>query len=364
MAEVGRRVGSGVYKLSGFSFSQGRSLSAGGSPGCLLKNCGFIYGQSQHAPVQDQLDFPRVLKSRELESEPEKLDTVRKIESRQENVAFSLDSSTGLTSSCFTGVVPTGPWSSSGLLQERLVPYRRTCCTRPPVSIHPDTLRSPQQLRALCTAVFFLSYQKRLKASFTTRSYSWRAEDAPLLHRSKTAYYDILKVSPSASQSQIKTAYYKQSFIYHPDKNSGSKEATQRFSDISEAYTVLGNISLRRKYDRGILSLADIQGAGRPSSKEASSRSAASHQQQQHQQRARRFSHIGGRPIFDFDAFYQGHYGEQLQRERELRARKKYKEEMQKELSSKWKQKKMMEMTVVMMLAMAGFLLISTKCIS
>uniref|UniRef100_A0A3P9MXZ1 Uncharacterized LOC103474675 n=1 Tax=Poecilia reticulata TaxID=8081 RepID=A0A3P9MXZ1_POERE len=38
----------------------------------------------------------------------------------------------------------------------------------------------------------------------------------------KTAYYDILKVSPSATQSQIKTAYYKQSFIYHPDKNPGT----------------------------------------------------------------------------------------------------------------------------------------------
>uniref|UniRef100_A0A3B5AEB0 J domain-containing protein n=1 Tax=Stegastes partitus TaxID=144197 RepID=A0A3B5AEB0_9TELE len=48
--------------------------------------------------------------------------------------------------------------------------------------------------------------------------------------KSKTAYYDILKVSPSATQSQIKTAYYKQSFIYHPDKNPGSNEAIQYFT--------------------------------------------------------------------------------------------------------------------------------------
>uniref|UniRef100_A0A3B3DI57 J domain-containing protein n=1 Tax=Oryzias melastigma TaxID=30732 RepID=A0A3B3DI57_ORYME len=47
---------------------------------------------------------------------------------------------------------------------------------------------------------------------------------AVLLHRSRTAYYDILRVSPSATQSQVKTAYYKQSFVYHPDKNPGSKE--------------------------------------------------------------------------------------------------------------------------------------------
>uniref|UniRef100_A0A3Q0SB78 DnaJ (Hsp40) homolog, subfamily C, member 30b n=1 Tax=Amphilophus citrinellus TaxID=61819 RepID=A0A3Q0SB78_AMPCI len=165
-----------------------------------------------------------------------------------------------------------------------------------------------------------------------------------------TAYYDILKVSPSATQSQIKTAYYKQSFIYHPDKNPGSKEATQQFSDISEAYTVLGNISLRRKYDRGILSRADIQNAGRPSTKAASSRPMGS--QQKHQQRARQYSQAGGRPIFDFDAFYQAHYGEQLQRERDLRARKQRMQEDLKEYRSRWRQKKMMEVAVVMLLAM------------
>uniref|UniRef100_A0A8C1MD26 J domain-containing protein n=1 Tax=Cyprinus carpio TaxID=7962 RepID=A0A8C1MD26_CYPCA len=74
------------------------------------------------------------------------------------------------------------------------------------------------------------------------------------LYKSKSAYYDILEVSPTATHVQIKTAYYKQSFIYHPDKNAGSEEAAFRFSQISEAYSVLGNKALRRKYDRGILS--------------------------------------------------------------------------------------------------------------
>uniref|UniRef100_A0A3Q3M9W0 DnaJ homolog subfamily C member 30, mitochondrial n=1 Tax=Mastacembelus armatus TaxID=205130 RepID=A0A3Q3M9W0_9TELE len=122
----------------------------------------------------------------------------------------------------------------------------------------------------------------------TTRNYSWRtdssSEDGPLLHRSRTAYYDVLKVSPGATQSQIKTAYYKQSFIYHPDKNPGSKEATQRFSEISEAYTVLGNLSLRRKYDRGILSQSDIRSAGRPPSKEPATRSTGSPARKQRMQ--------------------------------------------------------------------------------
>uniref|UniRef100_A0A3Q3WES9 J domain-containing protein n=1 Tax=Mola mola TaxID=94237 RepID=A0A3Q3WES9_MOLML len=71
------------------------------------------------------------------------------------------------------------------------------------------------------------------------------------LYKSKTGYYEILDVVPGATQAQIKTAYYKQSFIYHPDRNAGSDAATVRFSEINEAYTVLGNKALRRKYDRG-----------------------------------------------------------------------------------------------------------------
>uniref|UniRef100_A0A3Q2Y5M9 J domain-containing protein n=1 Tax=Hippocampus comes TaxID=109280 RepID=A0A3Q2Y5M9_HIPCM len=48
------------------------------------------------------------------------------------------------------------------------------------------------------------------------------------LYRSKTGYYDILGVSPKATQAQIKTAYYKQCFLYHPDKNAGNDDATVR----------------------------------------------------------------------------------------------------------------------------------------
>lgn len=242
--------------------------------------------------------------------------------------------------------------------------------------MHPDTFRSPQQLRAFCTVVFILAergserpgcglrlrrpklHPDALQAPTTSRSYSWRSDrsskDAPPLYRSRTAYYDILKVSPGATQSQIKTAYYKQSFIYHPDKNPDNKEATQLFSEVSEAYMVLGNISLRRKYDRGILSQSDVQSAGRPSSKETTSRSSGS--PQQHQQRARRFSQAGGKTMFDFDAFYQAHYGEQLQRERDVRARKQRMQEEQKENLSRWRQGKMMEMTAAMLLAMAALI--------
>ncbi|XP_034024202.1 dnaJ (Hsp40) homolog, subfamily C, member 30b [Thalassophryne amazonica] len=192
-------------------------------------------------------------------------------------------------------------------------------------------LKSAQQLRAFCTVHFILSEGQRSAQrhgrprrhcrdpSQPARSYSGE-QDKFLLYRSRTAYYDILSVSRSSTQAQIKTAYYKQSFIYHPDKNPDNKEATHRFSQISEAYIVLGNINLRRRYDRGILSQFDIQNAGKPSSKDTSGKTAEA--PLQHQQRVKPVSQFGGKPMFDFDAFYQAHYGEQLQREQEWRARK------------------------------------------
>ncbi|KAJ7995107.1 hypothetical protein DPEC_G00241140 [Dallia pectoralis] len=222
---------------------------------------------------------------------------------------------------------------------------------------------SQQHLRAFSTVLFTQADQQpcrlRLNSDLpcSTRAYGWRSKkdktQIPPLHRSKTAYYDILQVSPNATQSQIKTAYYNQSFIYHPDKNPGSEEATVCFSEISEAYGVLGNISLRRKYDHGILSGSDIRGAGGPS---ASTRTSVS--QQNHQRhRSQQFSNIGGKTMFDFDAFYRTHYGEQLQREKELRARKVQYQQKQQQAYEQWKLGKMMEVTVVLLLATGGFIL-------
>uniref|UniRef100_A0A9J7X5M5 J domain-containing protein n=2 Tax=Cyprinus carpio TaxID=7962 RepID=A0A9J7X5M5_CYPCA len=149
-----------------------------------------------------------------------------------------------------------------------------------------------------------------------TRAYSGTQDKGSPLYKSKSAYYDILEVSPTATHSQIKTAYYKQSFIYHPDKNAGSEEAASMFSQISEAYSVLGNKALRRKYDRGILSQADLQGSSRPTSRE----SPASGQQSG----TRHSPSVGAtqQNIFDFDAFIRSHYGEQLKREQEIRQRR------------------------------------------
>lgn len=177
------------------------------------------------------------------------------------------------------------------------------------------------------------------------------------------AYYEILQVSPNATQAQIKTAYYKQSFLYHPDKNAGSEEATNRFAQITEAYNILGSVGLRKKYDRGILSSADVQGAGRPSGKEPSASSRSSGPQQQGQRRSHAPSNlnVGGKPVFDFDAFYQAHYGEQLQREQAMRQWRQQSEEKRKQEFANWKLGKMTEIAVGILLGLGGVVIFSLR---
>lgn len=63
-------------------------------------------------------------------------------------------------------------------------------------------------------------------------------------------YYTILGISPAASQAQIRAAYRKLAFLYHPDRNPGKPEAEEKFKMIAEAYQVLEDSSSRARYDR------------------------------------------------------------------------------------------------------------------
>lgn len=65
-----------------------------------------------------------------------------------------------------------------------------------------------------------------------------------------TTYYDALGVKPAASELEIKKAYRKLAITTHPDKNPGDETAHARFQSIGEAYQVLSNEDLRKRYDK------------------------------------------------------------------------------------------------------------------
>lgn len=76
-------------------------------------------------------------------------------------------------------------------------------------------------------------------------------------------YYQLLGVGRDASAEEIKKAYRKLALKYHPDRNAGSKEAEERFKEVTQAYEVLRDDQKRQVYDRyGEQGLRGQPGAG------------------------------------------------------------------------------------------------------
>lgn len=67
---------------------------------------------------------------------------------------------------------------------------------------------------------------------------------------SKRDYYEVLGVSKTASEGEIKKAYRKMAMKFHPDRNPGDAESETKFKEASEAYEVLSDAQKRAAYDQ------------------------------------------------------------------------------------------------------------------
>ena len=66
----------------------------------------------------------------------------------------------------------------------------------------------------------------------------------------KRDFYEILGVSKSADDKEIKKAYRKIAMKYHPDRNPDDKKAEEKFKEAAEAYEILSDANKRARYDR------------------------------------------------------------------------------------------------------------------
>lgn len=63
-------------------------------------------------------------------------------------------------------------------------------------------------------------------------------------------YYEVLGVTRTATSSEISVAYRKLAVQFHPDRNPGDSEATEKFKEAAEAFEVLNDSDKRSRYDR------------------------------------------------------------------------------------------------------------------
>ncbi|PZC83455.1 hypothetical protein B5X24_HaOG207438 [Helicoverpa armigera] len=122
---------------------------------------------------------------------------------------------------------------------------------------------------------------------------------------SSANHYDVLGITPKATQGDIKSAYYKLSKMYHPDISSDETSA-KKFRAISEAYEVLGNIKLKKMYDKGLLGgrMPRVEYEPEP---EPTDPTLKFYKSRGHRRAVPTMD--GRQPIYDFDSWAKNHYG-------------------------------------------------------
>ncbi|MBO6177631.1 MAG: DnaJ domain-containing protein [Selenomonadaceae bacterium] len=82
-------------------------------------------------------------------------------------------------------------------------------------------------------------------------------------------HYEVLEVAKTATQKEIKKAYYRLAKLYHPDHNKDNPEAEAKFKAVGEAYKILSNENSRAVYD------SELAGGGKKAEQSQVKQSAA-----------------------------------------------------------------------------------------
>lgn len=200
------------------------------------------------------------------------------------------------------------------------------------------SVRDERRCRLLLRAALALVHQQQVAHASRVRT---------TLESRQRNYYDVLKVTPKATQAQIKDAYYKLSKQYHPDQYKGDEDPAKKFREIKEAYEILGNFSQRKMYDRGLLGMSAAVTPGE--AEEYSSKFYESRRK-----RGAVPTASGRTPIYDFDEWTKLHYQSSWERKQEAKVRY---EEVLRQRNVEVEEKKTQSVISVLMLLTIAFLI-------
>lgn len=161
------------------------------------------------------------------------------------------------------------------------------------------------------------------------------------------SHYETLGISSTAKAGDIKSQFYKLSKEWHPDKHGGCKNATQKFQEISEAYSTLSDESKRRDYDRR----NGFSSRGPQSRSHTTNAKTSEEFWRAHYQRHTRYGQYGGgyrqpnarqprmdqrKVPFNFEEWYRMHYGpDAMRRARSFRNSRQAKQQLQQEVRAR-----------------------------
>jgi len=145
------------------------------------------------------------------------------------------------------------------------------------------------------------------------------------LAESPVNYYDVLGLKTNASQSQIKSAYYRLSKLYHPDTATNVPNAKDKFAKLSAAYEVLGNPHKRALYDRKHIP------SFKPADDDDIEYRDFLRRRGTFSQRPSAFGTSARRPKFQYDEFYKQHYSRVLRYNWEVKKKPDYTQQRMKQ---------------------------------